>query len=108
MDEWTGPKLWHHPKVLPEAPPLTPVWVRLDVIFARDPGSRTQAITAGLDVNCQVRGLLSRWHRTVAGDWLGVVTWRVPYADGRRHGLLVQDQLVPAGALRRRDDNKPI
>jgi hypothetical protein len=41
----------------------------------------------------------------VKGNWLGVVTFAISYADGRRHKLQIHDQLVPDYALRERDED---
>jgi hypothetical protein len=47
----------------------------------------------------EVPGVLSHWLPTVAGDWLGVVSYSVQYADGRGMERFA-DQLVPSYALR--------
>lgn len=86
----------------------TAVWVRLDYICIRPDAAPHKVVPDGLDMTGAVPGLLRRWHRTVNGDWLGVVNFHVPYADGRRDRLYLADQLVPAYALRPRDDQKPI
>ena len=51
-----------------------------------------------------VHGHLSGWWRTVKGDWLGVVNYAIPSADGRQHKLELRDQLIPGYALRKRED----
>lgn len=50
-------------------------------------------------------GAVQGGFRTVNGEWLGIVHFEVPYADGRRAAAL-RDQLVPAYALRRRNPYK--
>lgn len=86
----------------------TQVWVRLDAVYPRDPDAARQTVPDGVDLHGTVRGLLSGWLRRSEGEWLGVVNFRVPYADGRRSNLLLCDQLVPAEALSPRDGNEPI
>ncbi|KAA2252359.1 hypothetical protein F0L68_35485 [Solihabitans fulvus] len=94
---WTGDNLHGKSKV------LTAVWVHLDAIYVRVPGAPSHVIDTGLDMTGEVPGRLHGWFPTVKGDWLGVVDFEVPYADGRRAKLHVTDQLVPAYALRRRE-----
>lgn len=78
-----------------------PVWVRLDALMIRDPGTPVHVNGAGLDMTGEVPGLLTHWVPTVAGDWMGRLNFAVPYADGSRR-LELSDQLVPAYALRPR------
>lgn len=94
----------------PERPPLTPVWVVLDAICVRVPGSPSHVVPDGLDMTGQVRGLLRSWHKTVKGDWLGLVNFSIPYADEHRGKLRLTNQLVPVYALRPREraDNRPV
>jgi hypothetical protein len=87
---------------------LTAVWVRLDVLFPRDPAGSWRTVPDGLDPRGNVRGLLSGWFRTVDGRWLGVVNYAVPYADGRRERVMLRDQLVPAEAMSERADHDPL
>lgn len=82
---------------------LTSVWVRLDSICVRAPDTPLQTVVTGLDMSGEVRGRLHGWFRTVKGDWLGVVDYEIPYADGRRATVHLVDQIVPAYALRRRE-----
>lgn len=79
-----------------------PVWVRLDAIYVRDPGMPVHVNGAGVDMTGEVKGRLTHWVPTVRGDWMGRVSFAVTYADGRPP-LHLQDQLVPAYALRPRD-----
>lgn len=90
-------------RVCSERPALTPVWVLLDAVCIRVPGQPSHVVVDGLDMTGQAPGLLSGWHKTVKGDWLGVVNFAVRYADGRQHRLILSDQLVPAYALRPRE-----
>lgn len=83
-------------------PVVTPVWVRLDAIYVRAPDAPQRTIPDGLDMTGEVRGHLYGWWPTVKGNWLGVVNFEIPYADGRRHKLEVREQLVPDYALRKR------
>ncbi len=82
-----------------------PVWVRLDAIVIRDPGTPEHTNGAGVIMTGERAGLLTHWVPTVAGDWMGRVTFSVQYADGRPD-LVVQGQLVPAYALRPRTDQR--
>jgi len=93
---WTGDDLHGKTAV------LTPVWVRLDALYVRIRGAPQHVITGGLDMTGEVPGLLSGWFPTVKGDWLGVVNYSIPYADGRRDALFLRHQLVPSYALRPR------
>jgi hypothetical protein len=54
-----------------------------------------------LDLQGQVQGRLHGRFPSVDGDWIGVVNYEIPYADGRRNKLHVVDQLVPFYALRK-------
>ncbi|WP_205215340.1 hypothetical protein [Amycolatopsis albispora] len=81
-------------------PVFTAVWVRLDALYARPSGTPGHEVAAGLDVTGEVPGRLHGWLSSVKGEWLGVVDFEMPYADGRRERLAVADQLVPAQALR--------
>lgn len=100
----------------PGARPLQPapgerhaVWVVLEALNIRVPGTPEHVVIDGLDMTGQVRGLLQRWYKTVKGDWLATVTFAIPYADRHKGRLLLTDQLVPAYALRPREpDNKPV
>lgn len=94
--EWDGDAVHgRHPKT-------RSVWVRLDAICARIPGQPHRVVPDGLDMNGEAPGLLTSWFETVKGDWLGVVTYRIPYADRHLGGLDLRDQLVPSYALRER------
>jgi hypothetical protein len=93
---------WAGDSVHGRYPATTPVWVRLDLIYARIPGAPHHVIPEGLDMTGEVPGLLSTWFASAKGDWMGVVTYQIPYADGRRDKLALRDQLVPSYALRER------
>lgn len=104
------------PPAIPEGPmygeerTLTPVWVVLDALCLREPGAPGRVVIDGLDMTGHVRGLLSAWHTTAQGDWLGLVNFSIPYADEHRGKLRLFDQLVPAYALRPRrpTDTRPV
>lgn len=85
--------------------PPKPVWVRLDAILIRDPGTPRHTNGAGVDMTGEQPGTLTHWVPTFHGDWLGRVNFSVPYADGRTP-LHLADQLVPAYALRPRLNRK--
>ncbi|CAM4523832.1 hypothetical protein NONI108955_42640 [Nocardia ninae] len=82
-----------------------PVWVRLDAIVIRDPGTPKHTNGSGVIMEGERPGVLTHWVPTVAGDWMGRVTFSVQYADGRPD-LRVADQLVPAYALRPRTEER--
>ncbi|MFI8977482.1 hypothetical protein ACIGO9_31700 [Nocardia asteroides] len=81
-----------------------PVWVRLDAVLIRDPGTPCHVNGAGLDMRGERPGWLSHWVPSVDGWWMGRVTYSIAYADGRRVPLTLTDQLIPAYALRPRRD----
>lgn len=97
---------WRDPGPPPlEHKALPPVWVQLEAINVRVPGMPKHVAPEGLDMSGQVRGLLERWYQSGDGDWLGFVNFSIPYADGRRDKLKLSGQLVPAYALRPREDD---
>lgn len=55
-----------------------------------------------LDTRAEVPGYLQQWLRTGGGEWLGLVDYEVPFADGRKKGVYLTQQLLPAHALRPR------
>lgn len=58
-----------------------PMWTKLD----------------GVDVSCEVAGLVHGWIKTARGSWLALVTLDIPTGN-RKAGLAVQ-HLCPARAL---------
>ncbi|MCG8919444.1 hypothetical protein L6E12_27075 [Actinokineospora sp. PR83] len=78
-----------------------PVWVLLDRLVHRGPGQPQHLNAAGIDLSGRAPGLMARWVPTYQGDWLGVVTYPIRFADGRPP-LWVHDQLVPSYALEER------
>lgn len=76
-----------------------PVWVRLDCLYLRPPGAPQHVNGAGVIMTGEVPGKLSHWMPTVAGDWMGWVSYNLQHADGRPP-LRLRDQLVPGYALR--------
>lgn len=95
---------WDGDEVHGRHPRTTRVWVRLDAICPRIPGQPHRVEPSGLDMTGEVPGLLSTWLCSAKGDWMGVVTYQIPYADGRRSKLDLRDQLVPSSAIRERAD----
>jgi hypothetical protein len=79
--EGTGPELQypnatgHHYRAATYPP--RPVWVRLDAIAIRDPGTPKHTNGAGVIMQGERPGMLTHWVPTVAGDWLGKVTFSV-------------------------------
>ncbi|WP_280264653.1 hypothetical protein [Nocardia wallacei] len=108
--EGTAPRLLcpdgggHYHRTLTES--ATPVWVRLDAVCVRDPGTLRRVNGSGVDMTGERPGLLTHWVPAESGEWLGRVTYSVPYADGRPP-LQLRDQLVPAYALRPRAAPSP-
>lgn len=94
---------WEGDTVHGRRPVLTSVWVRLDRLFARDPGAPRHVIPTGLDLTGEVKGRLHGHFPSVEGDWLGVVNYEISYADGRPEKLYLVDQLVPFNVLRKHD-----
>lgn len=82
---------------------LTGVWVQLDRLFVRNPDAPRHVIETGLDLTGRVQGRLHGRFPSVEGDWLGVVNYEIPYADGRRDKVQLVDQLLPFYALQRRE-----
>lgn len=82
-----------------------PVWVRLDTVYRQlnFPPRPPPRGTPVLQVRGEVPGKLHDWLRTSTGEWLGLVSFSVPYAELLpSEGLQLVDQLVPAEALRPR------
>lgn len=79
-----------------------PVWVDLSALWSAH-ASGPRVLGDGLDLRGDVPGLLHEWQRSATGDWIGVVTYSIDYADGRVKRHMAQRQLVPATVLRPRD-----
>jgi hypothetical protein len=80
-----------------------PVWVSLSTIFARGEGPSSPAAEVdGIDTTAESPGLLLHWLRASSGEWLGVVTYPVRFADGTTQPIYLERQVVPAHALRPR------
>jgi hypothetical protein len=91
------------------ARPTAAVWVLLDHLAEHDPAAY-RFVADGLDFTGRTRGVLLRdtWVRSSRGLWLAKVNYSVRYADGRADVGLFHEQLIPAYALLKRSDNKPI
>ena len=63
---------------------------------------RPAANPNAVDATAEVPGTLLRWLRTGTGDWLGLVDYEIPFANGRHRGVYLVQQLLPAYALRPR------
>lgn len=94
---------WEGDELHGTRPVLTGVWVQLDRLFVRSPDARRHVIETGLDLTGRVQARLHGRFPSVDGDWLGVINYEIPYADGRRDKLHLVDQLVPFYALQKRD-----
>jgi hypothetical protein len=90
-----------------ELAPVQPVWVRLDDLRLADL-ERPRTIGDGLELTGRTRGILHEWRRGSRGEWFGVVTYGVRYADGRPEVVILREQLAPSVALSPRADNEPI
>lgn len=87
---------WEGDELHGKRPVLTGVWVQLDRLFIRSRDTPRHVIETGLDLTGRVQGRLHGRFPSVDGDWLGVVNYEIPYADGRRDKLHLVDQLVPS------------
>ena len=83
------------------------VWVLLDELRLADL-ERPRTVGDGLELTGQSRGVIHEWRRGARGEWFGVVTYGVGYADGRTRTVILRRQLVPSRALRLRADNDPV
>ncbi len=90
------------------SPVLTPAWVSLEALFPRHPEAPAVVVPDGLSHGGWVRGFISGWIRWSTGPWLAVANYSLEYADKRSQRLHLADQLVPAHAVRRREDDRPL
>jgi len=60
-----------------------------------------------VDTSAEVPGDLLQWLRTRGGEWLGLVTYQLPFADERHKRIYLERQLLPAYALRPRKYGRP-
>ena len=81
-------------------PKARAVWVDLRAAYPMT-GS-ADARPSGLDLDREVPGGLWDWARASDGQWFGVVTFHIPYRDGRHDRYIADRQLIPARALRPR------
>ena len=82
-----------------------PVWVRLDGIYRQLNFPPKLRLGDKMALNCrgEVPGALHDWLRMSTGEWLGLVSFSVPYIGLiPSEGLRLVDQLIPAEALRPR------
>ncbi|MGV9676380.1 hypothetical protein ACWDSJ_13955 [Nocardia sp. NPDC003482] len=91
--------LGYYHRTLTEDP--SPVWVRLDALCLRDPGTPRHVNGAGVDMTGERPGRLTHWIPAESGEWMGLVSYSIAYGDGRPP-LHLTGQLVPAYALRPR------
>jgi hypothetical protein len=90
----------------PGIPRARPVWIDLDVAFPLPRDHPHRVIAGGLELSGRVPGMLKRWIRGSQGEWLGLVY--VQLRDGAGDvRLTLDDQLVPAAALRPRQPPGP-
>ena len=81
------------------------VWVRLSVIYRQTifPPARFRFTDQTLDLSGEAPGVLHGWYRASTGEWYGLVSFTILYAGATRTpGLQLDNQLVPAEALRPR------
>ena len=87
-----------------------PVLVTLDGLWPRETitirGVTLGVRAFGLRVDGVAPGLLVAWERSSGGSWLGVCVLQLHSPNGRVHRDLLQ--LVPAKAIRRREDDAGI
>jgi hypothetical protein len=82
------------------------VWVNLPMIYPQMnfPPQLFRPDDGTLNVRGEVAGELAGWARITTGEWLGLVSFRVPYATlVVSTGLPLEDQLVSVHALRPRE-----
>ena len=78
------------------------VWVKLPLVFpcrTDKPWPEQLPDQRALDVTTEVPGELLQWLRTAGGEWLGPVTYQLPFADERHKRIYVERQLLPAFAV---------
>jgi hypothetical protein len=95
---WIGDRLHGRQRAV-----LAEVWVRLEVISGILPGAPYENIVDGLDMRGEVPGMVTGYFRGSRGEWLVVVSYEIPYVDGRGRKVRVEDQLVSFSAVRRRE-----
>jgi hypothetical protein len=82
-----------------------PVWVKLSLVHrqTRFPPARFRWDDRTVDTAGEAPGTLHGWYRSTTGEWYGLVSYAVRYADRPPPAELeLADQLVPAEALRPR------
>jgi hypothetical protein len=82
-----------------------PVWVKLSLTHrqTRFPPARFRWDDRTVDVSGEAAGTLHGWYRSTTGEWFGLVSYALRYADRAVAAELhLVDQLVPAEALRPR------
>jgi hypothetical protein len=82
-----------------------PVWVKLNTLFLGPPEKPMPAQLPhprAVDTSAEVEGTLLQWLRTAGGEWLRLVTYQLPFADERHQPIYLEQQRVPAYALRPR------
>jgi len=83
-----------------------PVWVTLARIYPLNTGPRPRFHYAQLAIDLseqEVPGVLHAWYRSTTGEWYGLVSFSIMYANRNPStGLQLEDQLVPADSLRPR------
>lgn len=75
---------------------IAEVWVDLPALLDRPPDAPARTVVDGIDLDWRVRGRLTGWWRSSRNDWLAVVDYEVPYADGGGRKVELRDQLLPA------------
>ncbi len=81
-------------------PKARAVWVDLRAVYSM--AGFVDALPSGLDLDREVAGGLWEWARASDGQWFGVVTFHIPYRDGRPDRYIADRQLIQARALRPR------
>jgi len=81
-----------------------PVWVKLSVVFPRRPDGPDAGAAPRLSC-CRHDGR-GCWRPapvvSASGEWLGLVTYELPFADQRHQRIYLERQLLPAYSLRPR------
>jgi hypothetical protein len=75
-----------------------PLWVKLSLVFPRRP-DRPRPTHApdprAVDTTAEMPGDLLQRLRAATGDWLGLVTYQLPFADERHQRVYLERQLLP-------------
>jgi hypothetical protein len=69
---------------------------------ARSAVASAAALPHAVDITAEVPGDLLQWLRTSGGEWHGLVTYPLPFANGKHGRVYLERRLLPAYGLRPR------